>query len=333
MATCPHCRMCVLWSEFDIVPAPHSVLQCPKPPGGGALVPTQQSNLTTDTADTVSVRILSRSHSSFWDPRMVRISLNRSHHLTRHTVVLLIDSIHAEKVTHLKLLLPHQSFLPPSTFFPACSFYSSCVHCYLCAVFLSSTDVIYSSNSSYWTVCHISWTGWMDSLHLSPLSLSVSPPHPPPSPLPPLVAQLSLDERAEVGGGGGSFSSSVRLMSHDWKSMTPVVACRVVDDGGCPNINVRHIHIGVGEQYEEARHAVCEHQDTCLLREHTFRTFHLFNVTQRKKKLLQKVNKNILGYIKLSHNLIKYQIWTVCIKAFIAYLAKWKQEKKVLVCK
>lgn len=132
----------------------------------------QQSTLTTDTANTVSVRILSHSHSSFWDPRMVRISLNRSHHLTHHTVVLLIDSIHAEKVTHLKLLLPHQSFLPPSTFFPAASFYSSCVHCYLCAVFLSSTDVIYSSNSSYWTVCHISWIGWMDSLHLSPLSLS-----------------------------------------------------------------------------------------------------------------------------------------------------------------
>ena len=227
---------------------------------------------------------------------MVRISPNRSHHLTHHTVVPLIDSIHAEKVTHLKLLLPHQSFLPPSPFFPASSFYSSCVHCYLCAVFPSSTDVIHSSNSSYWTVCHISWVGWMDSLHLSPLSLSrfllFVLLH-----LLFLLLWLSWAWMRERRWGvcvcvwwwwGGSFSNSVRLMSHDWKSMTPAVACRVADDGGCPNINVRHIHIRVGEQYEEARHVVCAHRDTRHLRQHTLRTFHLFNVPQRKKNYYKK---------------------------------------------
>ena len=66
------------------------------------------------------------------------------------------------------------------------------------------------------------------------------------------MGSVKLEWEEEGLVGGACFSSGVRLMSPDWKSMAPVVACRVLDDSGCPNINVGPIHRRVGEQYEEA---------------------------------------------------------------------------------
>lgn len=121
-------------------------LQYSRLPVGGALAPATG---TAVVVATVTVDdgwcedffffffSLPHSHSCCWEPHMLIISLNTSHHLTQQTVALLTDPIHAKReVTHIKpafhpffpsqqpslpplLMHPRARRRPPPLFFPS----------------------------------------------------------------------------------------------------------------------------------------------------------------------------------------------------------------------
>lgn len=183
MATWPH------W--FSHVEADSRALQRSKVSVGGALAPVTDTEMfwpAPQQMKSAGVKTLPLSHFLCWEPHMLMISLNTSHHLTHQTVALLTDSTDAKK--KWSALNPSLSPPPsiPSSPFPDASFYSSCVCCHLLSsspprcYFLLSFVPLYSPISP-----SIGWTdpGW------------VLPP------LPPLVGsvKLELEEEGLVEGG------------------------------------------------------------------------------------------------------------------------------------
>lgn len=104
--------MCVFWKS-GIVGLNSQSTAVPRPATrrSSGSYGWHQINLTTDTVDGGWCE-LSCSHSFLWEPHMVTVSLNTSHHLTQQTLVLLIDSINAKKVKHIKAP-PPSSILSP----------------------------------------------------------------------------------------------------------------------------------------------------------------------------------------------------------------------------
>lgn len=236
MATWPH------W--FSHVEAHTRALQRSKVSVGGALAPVTDTEMfwpASQQMKSAGVKTLPLSHFLCWEPHMLMISLNTSHHLTHQTVALLTDSTDAKKKwSALNPSLspphppPHPSPLPPFL----TPLFIHPVFAATCSLPLFR-DAIFSSHSSHCTVPSAHRSDGRIPAGFSLLFLL-------------LWAQLSLNWRKRGWWRGGCFSSGVMLMSRDWKSMAPVVACRVLDDSGCPNINVGPIHRRVGEQYEEA---------------------------------------------------------------------------------
>lgn len=163
------------------------------------------------------------SQSCCWEPHMLVISLNTSYHLTQQRVVFPTDPIQAKRRGKAQPAL-HPFISSQSPLFMTPLHAST-------RLLPSLAPLIPASVQSHRCI------DWMDAFRPCPLSSS---------------SWLELEQERKGGRWWGYLRGSLRLMSLDWKSMTPAVACRVLHDSSCPNINVGPIYIRRRVQYEEA---------------------------------------------------------------------------------